>query len=182
MLGRVVCIYTYPGGTWSVSELWLPSPSAGGTGWVLGQCGTGRGGGAPIPMRLQGVCAFIAVPLWQGRLPSVWFSQTIAGSLSITAVNLLCSGYTAPRLFSSQTLVRGFLISCYVFSLAAHEHPPLAILAIFKARRMFDCSSCTWPPCLAIVTDMLKTYKKLVAASRVRFRHYNNHIRSHSPL
>jgi len=28
-------------------------------------------------------------------------------------------------------------------SLAVHENPPLAIFAIFKARRMSDCSSCT---------------------------------------
>jgi hypothetical protein len=46
----------------------------------------------------------------------------------------------------------------------------LAILDIFKARRMSDCSSCNWPPCLATVAGMWKTYKKLVAAS-------NNEIR-----
>jgi len=60
--------------------------------------------------------------------------------------------------------------------------PSLAILAIFKARRMSDCSSCTWPPCLAIVADMLKTSKKLVAATTVRSRYYLNNIRLHSLL
>ena len=39
------------------------------------------------------------------------------------------------------------------------------ILVIFKARHMSDCCSLTRPPCLAIVADMLKTYKKLIAAS-----------------
>jgi len=58
-----------------------------------------------------------------------------------------------------------FIVRCCSFSIAAHEYPPLSGLAIFKARRMSDSSSCTWPPCLAIVADMLKTYKKLVAAS-----------------
>jgi len=35
---------------------------------------------------------------------------------------------------------------------------------------MSDCSSCTRPPCLAKVADMLKTYKKLVAASKRKNR------------
>jgi hypothetical protein len=35
---------------------------------------------------------------------------------------------------------------------------------------MSECSSCTRPPCLAIVADMLKTYKTLVDGS-------NNEIR-----
>jgi len=58
-----------------------------------------------------------------------------------------------------------FLNEVFVSSIAPCEKPCLAILAIFNARRMSDCSSCTRPPCLAIVADMLKTYKTLVAAS-----------------
>jgi len=50
-------------------------------------------------------------------------------------------------------------------AIAARENRPLAIFAIFKARHMPDCSSCTRPPCLAIVAEMLKTYKMVVAAS-----------------
>ena len=69
------------------------------------------------------------------------------------------------RFFSSWTSARGFLIRCCVSSIAAHENPALAIIAIFKARCMSDCSSCTRPPCLAIVADMLETYQILVAAS-----------------
>jgi len=38
--------------------------------------------------------------------------------------------------------------------------PSLAIFATFMARGMSDCSNCTRPPCLAIVADMFKTYKK----------------------
>jgi len=71
-------------------------------------------------------------------------------------------------LFSDNS--RGFLIRYFVSSIAAHEKPSLAILAIFNARRMSECASCTRPPCLAIVADMLQTYKPLVAAS-------NNEIR-----
>jgi len=54
-----------------------------------------------------------------------------------------------------------FLIGNSVSCIAPCDNPPLAILAIFKARYMSDCSSCTWPPCLAIVADMLKTYKEI---------------------
>jgi len=52
-----------------------------------------------------------------------------------------------------------------VYTVAPCEHPALAIVAIFKARGMSDCFNSTRPPCRAIVGDMLKTYKKLVAAS-----------------
>jgi hypothetical protein len=30
------------------------------------------GGGAPVPLHLQRVCGFFAVPVWQGRQPDVW--------------------------------------------------------------------------------------------------------------
>jgi len=52
-----------------------------GPGCVLGGGGVGSGvgsqrragGGAPIPLRLQRVCGFFAVPFSQGRQPDVWF-------------------------------------------------------------------------------------------------------------
>jgi len=69
------------------------------------------------------------------------------------------------RFFPSRTYAWGFLIRNCISSNAPHENLPLAISTIFKARRMSDCSSCTRPPCLAIVADMFKTYQKLVAAS-----------------
>jgi hypothetical protein len=44
--------------------------------------------------------------------------------------------------------------------------PSFGHLVIFKARCMLDFSNCTKPPCLAIVDEMLKTYRKLVASSK----------------
>jgi hypothetical protein len=115
--------------------------------------------------------------IWQGRQLSICFSRTIARYLSITAFTLLCPGNSTPHFFSSRTSARGIWISCCVSSIAARENPPFAILAIFKARCMSDCSSCTRPPCLAIVAYMLKTSKKLVAGSTVTSGYYVNHIR-----
>jgi len=178
-LGSGVCIYIYAGGIPSVLEL---SSSSDRTGGDSGRGGAGRGGGAPLPQRLQRACGCFAVPLWQGRQPSVWFSRTIAGCLSIAAFTLLCLGNSTPCFFSSLTSAWGFLIGCCVSSTAVRENPPLAILAIFKAIRMSECSSCTRPPCLAIVADMLKTSKKLVAASTVRSGYYLNHMRLRSLL
>jgi len=156
VLGSGVCVYTYPGGTPSVSELWVVSLSSGGAGGVPGLGGAGHGGGAAVHLHLQRVCGFFVVPLWEGRQLSVWFSWTIGGCLSIAAVTLLCPGNTTPRFFSSRTSACGVLIRCLVSSIAVRENPSLAILAIFKARHMSDCSSCTRPPCHAIVADMLK--------------------------
>ena len=181
-LGSGVCLYTYPGGTPSVLELSVLSLSSGGTGGILGQGGARHGVGPSVPLRLQRVCWFSAVPFGQGRQLSVWFSQTIVWCHSIAAFSLLCLGNTTPHFFSSRSSARGFLISCCISPIAARENPPLAILAIFKARHMSDCSSCTRPPCLAILVDMLKTYNKLVAASKVRFGNYLNHIWLHSLL
>jgi len=178
-LGGGVCIYTYPGGTHSGSEHWALSLSTGGAGGIPGLGGAGSGRVPPVPLRLQQLCGFFAVALWQWRRPSIWFSRTIAGCLSSTAFTLLCPGNTSPRFFSSRTLAGGFLISYCVSSIAAGENPSLALLAIFKARRMSDCSSCTRPLCLVIVAHMLKTYKKSVAASTVGIGCYLNHIRLH---
>jgi len=181
-LGCGVCIFTYPGGTPSVSEHWLLSLSSGGPSGVLGHDGAGSGGGAPVPLRLQVVWGLCAVPFWQARQLSVWFSRIIDGCLFISAVTVLCPGNTTPRFFSSRTPAHGLLISCCLYSITVRENPSLAILAISKATCMSDCSSCTRPPCVAIVADMFKTYKKLVAASRVRIVCYLNHIQIRSLL
>jgi len=145
---------------------------------VLGGGGVGSGicslrqagGGPPVPLRVQWVCGFFEVPFWQERQPDVWFWRSIARCLCITAFTFLCPGKSTPRCFSSRTSARGFFMRYFVSSIAVREKPSLAILAIFNARRMLDCSSCSRPPCLAIVADMLKTYKRLVDAS-------NNEIR-----
>jgi len=168
-LGRGLCIYTYLGGTPSISDRWATSLSTGGTSGVLGGCGISSGigclsrsgGGAPVPLRPQCVGRFCAMPFWQGRQWSVGFSQSIAGCLSIAALTFLWPGNSTPRFISSRTSARGFLIRNCVSSIAARKNPPVAILVIFKARCMSDCSSCTQPTCLATVADMLKTYKEI---------------------
>jgi len=84
----------------------------------------------------------------------------------IAGFTCLCPANSTPRFFSSRTLARGLLISYCVPSIAARENPPSSMLAIFKASCILGCSSCTRPPCLTIVADKLKTYKKLVAGSK----------------
>ena len=111
-----------------------------------------------------------AVPSWQERHPLVLFWWSIAGCLCITVFTNLCPGNFTPCSFSSQTSAWCFFIKYWVFSIAVCKNPPLAIVAIFKSRCISDCSSSIWPLCLAIVADMFKTYRKLVAVS-------NNEIR-----
>jgi len=177
-MGRGVCIYTYPGGTPSIPEDCAPSVSLEGSGGIPGRCGifsgvgclSPSGGGAPVPLRLQHVSRFYAVPLWQRRLPSIRFSRSIAGCLSMADFTLLCPGNSTPRYCSSRTSSRGFFIRYLVCSIVARKNPPLAIFAISKARHMSDCSSCTRPPCLAIVAGMVTTYMTLVDASTYQIR------------
>ena len=168
-LGIGLWIYTYPGSTPSIWDRWACFLLLGGTCGISGGfgidsgvgCLSRSGGGAPMPLHLQRVWGFCVMPCWQGRQPSVWFSRKIAGCLSIVAFTFLCPGNSTPCFFSSRTSAQGLMIRNCVSSIAARENPPLAILAILKARRMSDCSSCTRPPCLAIVADMLKTYKEI---------------------
>jgi len=173
-LGRGVCIYTYPGGTPSISNTWAPSLSPVGTGGISFGCVALSGVGvlsytdigALVPLHFQRVRGLCAVPVGQGRKTSVPFCRSIVGCLSIAALIFLCPGNSTPCLFSSWTSARVLLIRNFISPITACENPSLAILAIFKARHMSDCSSCTGPPCLAIVADMLNTYyKKLFAAS-----------------
>ena len=110
-LGRGVCIYTYPGGTPLISDKCTASLLPGERGGVLWGFGVGSGvgslsrsgGGSPVPLLLHRVWGFCAVPFWQGRQPSVWFSQSIAVCLSIAAFTFLCPGNSTPRFFSSWT-------------------------------------------------------------------------------
>jgi hypothetical protein len=128
------------------------------------------GGGAPLPLHLQRVCRFFAVPWWQGRQPDVWLWQRIAGCLFIAVFTFLYPGNSTPCFFSFRTSARGFLMRYFVSCIVAPENPSLAILAIFNAWHMLESYSRTRPPCFAIVADMLKTYKIWVDAS-------NNEIR-----
>jgi len=115
---------------------------------------------------------FIMAPFWQGRHPAVLFWRSIAGCHSMIAFTYLCAGNSTPNDFSSRTLARGIMIRYCVSRFAVCKNPPMAMLAIFKARRMTDCSSWTRPPCLAIVEDMLKTYKNWIAAANNEIRRW----------
>jgi len=108
-------------------------------------------------------------------------ARKAAGCLVLTKhcrVSVYCSLHLfVPRkldstrcFYSSRTLARGLIMRYFVSSIVEGEKPSLPILAIFNARRMSDCSSCTRPPCLAIVAVMLKTCKTSVDGS-------NNEIR-----
>jgi len=92
-----------------------------------------------------------------GSVPSQTWTRNDGPELLLTQ----CPGNSTPRLFSSRTSTQAFVIRNYVSCIVARENPPLAISAIFKAKRMSDCSSCTRPPCLAIVADMLETNKEI---------------------
>jgi len=165
-----------------ISRRWAPEVLPVEASGVLGRGGLGSavgsrfcclrrlGRGAPVPLRLQRVCRFFEVPFCQGRHLGIWFWRSIAGCVAIAAFTLLCPGNSTPSFFSSRTSARGFLIRYCVSSTAVHENPPLAILALIKATRMSDCSSCTRLHCLAIVADMSNTYKKLVAASNTEIQ------------
>ena len=47
-------------------------PGSGGVGSGVGSLRQ-SGGGVPVPLRLQRVGGFFAVPFWHGRQPDVWF-------------------------------------------------------------------------------------------------------------
>jgi len=150
----------------------------GGPGGILGRGGVGSGVGCPrqsdegwpVPLRLHHGCGCFALPWWQRRHLSGWFWRSIATCVSITASTWIWPANSTTCFFSSWTSARGFLIRYCVSSIEACENPPLAALAILKARRRWNYSSCTRPPCLAIVADMLKTYKKLGAAANNKIR------------
>jgi len=173
-LGSGACEWTYPGGKLSILELWALSLSLGGRGGVLGRGGVGSGfrclgrsgGGATVPLPLQLVCGLIAALLAQGKHSTVWFWRSIARCYPIAAFTILCPGTSTLSFLSSWILALGFLIRYCVSSTAVCANPPVAIWAIFHAKCMSDCSNCSRPPCLAIVADMLKTYKGLVSAHK----------------
>jgi len=188
--GRYGSEYTYPAGKLAIWERSALEMSPVGVWGVPGTVGVGSGvgcphrsgAGAPVPLPLQRVWKFFVMPFWQKRHPAMWFWWSIAGCYPIAAFTFLSPRTSTPRFFLSRTSARRFCIRYCISSIVACENPLLAILAIFKARRMSHCSSCTRPPCLAIVADMLKTYKKLVLLVTIRFSYYLYHIRFRSLL
>jgi len=124
---------------------------------------------------LLGSLGRIVVAVQKGWVIELWlpnhFTLCWCSRVSLyRSLHLAIPKNVTPRFLSSRTLERGSFIWYCVSSVVAREIPPLAISAIFKARCLSECSSCTLPPCSAIVADMLKTYNKLVAASRNQIR------------
>jgi len=118
------------------------------------------------PACLQILCSAILARKAAGRLVMTKHCRV---SL-YCSVHLLMSWKLNTLLLLFSDLGVGVLDEIFHFLYCGAWKAFLSILAIFNARRMSDCSSCTRPPCLAIVADMLKTYKTLVDAS-------NNEIR-----
>ena len=168
-----VCECADRAGKLTIWEGWAPEVVPVGAGGVKGRGGGGSGvrslrrsgGGAPVLLCLQWVCRFFVVPFSQGRQPDIWFQRSIAGCLCIAAFTFWWPRNSTPHFISSRSSAGGSWMRYFVSSNGAREKPSLAILAILKARRMSDSSSCTRPPSLAIVADMLNTYKTLDAAS-----------------
>jgi len=155
-----------------ICALWAPLFSPGGAGGVQGEGGIGSGvhylyrmgGGGRVPLSLQQFCGYIAVQFCQRSHPSLWFWRSMASCLSIAKFTIQCPGNQTPQFLPTRTSAWGFLIRYCVSLIVVRKNPPMAILATIKASRIWDCFSCTWPPCLVIAGDVLKTYKKLVAA------------------
>jgi len=172
-MGSAVFLCKYLGCKPSNSEhwmLWLSQCSVCGTGDIQGGDGIASMSGTPVSFRLQGISGCCSVPCWQSRKPSVEISQTMAGCLSIPALACLYPGNKTPQFISSRTLVGLFFMMYCQLSLTVRENTHLAILATYNARRMSDCSSCKWPYCFLIVADIMKTYMKLVGASKYEIR------------
>jgi len=138
-------------------------------------------------------------PLWCRLSASVWWKCTCS-CMSLACLWMVCGAIWERKASSVLVLTKhcrvSFYRSLYLFKLRelntplllfsdlgarfidqvmcflyhGAQNPSLAILAIFRARRMSDCCSWTRPPCVSIVADMLKTFKESVAAS-------NNEIR-----
>ena len=133
-LGSGVCIYRYPGGTASISEVYAHLLTLGGKGGIAGargvSCGVGclsrSCWGATVPLRLHCVCVFCAVSVGQGRTPSFWVSQRIARCISVLTFKFLCSENSTPRVFSSWTSAHRYMIRSCISSIAV-------------------CKNCRWP-------------------------------------
>jgi len=150
-------IYTYHGGPTTVSGHSVLSLSSDRAGHVLGQGGAILGGCPPVPLNDLQRCEFFPVRFWHGRQGCKWFSPPIGLCLAIAAFTLLFQGQPTPRFFSSPTLPSSRLMCCCVSFIGARQNTPLAMLAVFKERRMSYCSSCIWHPSPDILSDVMKS-------------------------
>jgi len=108
------------------------------------------------------------------------FCGRITRCLYITAFAIVCQGNSTPGFVSFQTSAVGFSIRCCVSSIVACKNHSLDHLAIFKARRISDCSSCTQPSRNAIVAERLKINKIVVAAAKNEILVQPEPLRFHS--
>jgi hypothetical protein len=96
-----------------ICQLSHPSWALGSIGGIFGRGGIDAsigglcwsGGGAPVPLRLYHFCGVIVMSYWQGRLPSMWFSQGIAGYLSIAVFTFRCPGNLTLHFLASENSV-----------------------------------------------------------------------------
>jgi len=94
------------------------------------------GGGAPVPLYLLHVCELFGVMFWQRRHLGVWLWWSIATCLSIPAFTSTFPGSSTLCFLSSRTSGCGVLMRYCVSSMLARKNPLLAVLAMFKTRRM----------------------------------------------
>jgi len=142
--GRDAGEYKYPAWKLTISEDWAPELLPGGVGGISGRggiysdvsCLRHSGGGAPVPLKLQRACGLFTVPFCEGRHPAMWLWRSTAGWISIAVFTFSCLWYSTPQFLSSHALVWGLLFRYFISSILACKNHPVAILAIFKARRV----------------------------------------------
>ena len=141
-LARALRIYAYAGCLYSIWEEGAPSWSPGSAGSLLrwGAVGSGFGclpqadWGEPGRLYVEHVSGYCARWLWQGRQPSVWFSQIKARSLGIALSTFFSLGNWNPRFRSTWTSEQRLLIMYGVSSFSPPKIPALDIMAIVKIR------------------------------------------------
>ena len=110
------------------------------------------------------------LPVRERSHPSVWMSWILAWCLSTATFTFQYTEISTPFTLSSHTMAQHCMMNYCISWIVVQTDPSLAWLAKLNTMYMSDCSSCIWPPCIAIVVDMLKTYKKLVHASKIEIQ------------
>jgi len=123
-------------------------PGGGGVSAGAALCvGQGR---CTCPLCLQRVCGFFAAPFGEEGAGHFGYDEVCRVSLYRSLHLCMPRKLNTPLLLFSD-LGAWFLNEIFRFLYCGARKAFLAILAIFNGRRMSDCSSCTRPPCLAIV-------------------------------
>jgi len=160
------------GGKLTISDGWAPEVLQVGAGGVPG--GGGVSAGARTLRRQGEVHLFLCVSSVSADSLRRHFGEEGGRHLVMTKycrVSLYRSLHLCmPRKLNTPLLLFSdlgawFLNEIFRFLYCGARKAFLGHFGHIHGRRMSDCSSCTRPPCLAIVADMLKTYKTLVNAS-----------------